>query len=285
MECYNTSMKIFYDKRQTVQSNKSFSPSAGKPALVVDAWRKKWPSLYVDIFEPVTRDDFKMVHDSIMVDAVLDCRRNNGFSNKLPEVAESLPWTTGSLVAATLYALRTGKAGVSPTSGFHHAEWNSPQGFCTFNGLMVAAVKAQEAGAARVGVLDLDAHYGNGTDNITKHLHAHDWLSHYTYGRWSVTPENAENWLRDLPEIVKGHFEGCDVVIFQAGADPHINDPLGGDLTTEQMQRRDRIVFQTLKELGVPVAWNLAGGYQPNIDDVIQIHVNTMAECLAVNGD
>jgi hypothetical protein len=33
----------------------------------------------------------------------------------------------------------------------------------------------------------------------------------------------------------------CDVLLYQAGADPHINDPLGGWLTTAQLRERDRI--------------------------------------------
>lgn len=50
------------------------------------------------------------------------------------------------------------------------------------------------------------------------------------------------------------------MVLCQAGAAPHIDDPLGGILSTAQMQARDRTVFQ---QLGAgPLVWNLAGGYQ-----------------------
>ena len=49
-------------------------------------------------------------------------------------------------------------------------------------------------------------------------------------------------------------------MLCQAGADPHIDDPLGGTLTTAQMRERDRTVFQQLGHL--PMVWNLAGGYQ-----------------------
>ena len=76
----------------------------------------------------------------------------------------------------------------------------------------------------------------------------------------------------------------CDVVLYQAGADAHIDDPLGGWLTTEQLRRRDAIVFDGLRKLGVPVAWNLAGGYQREADGsipvVIEIHTNTAREAL-----
>jgi len=49
-------------------------------------------------------------------------------------------------------------------------------------------------------------------------------------------------------------------VLYQAGADPHIDDPLGGILSSEQMSWRDRQVFEKLGHLSL--VWNLAGGYQ-----------------------
>jgi acetoin utilization deacetylase AcuC-like enzyme len=76
----------------------------------------------------------------------------------------------------------------------------------------------------------------------------------------------------------------CDVVLYQAGADPHVDDPLGGWLTTDELRRRDALVFDTLVARGVPVAWNLAGGYQRrpdgSIPDVLAIHSNTAREAI-----
>ena len=65
-------------------------------------------------------------------------------------------------------------------------------------------------------------------------------------------------------------------MLFQAGADPHIEDPLGGFLTTTELQRRDELVFQGLRARGTPVAWDLAGGYQTPLAKVVDIHVRTM---------
>jgi len=75
-------------------------------------------------------------------------------------------------------------------------------------------------------------------------------------------------------------FAGCDLLLYQAGADPHVNDPLGGWLTTEQLRERDRRVFTTCRDMRLPIAWNLAGGYQTNLRKVLDIHDNTMLECL-----
>jgi len=76
----------------------------------------------------------------------------------------------------------------------------------------------------------------------------------------------------------------CGVILYQAGADPHVDDPLGGWLTTEQLRERDRLVFENVATLGVPIAWNLAGGYQTPLRNVLDIHDNTMRECAAVFG-
>lgn len=265
-------MKVFYVPAQTAEANESFSPSASKPARVVESWQRLRIPLELVAFEPASRDTLALAHDRAYVDAVLDLQRPNGFSNVLPEVAATLPYTSGSMVAAARHAVRTGEGCASPTSGFHHAGWDHGGGYCTFNGLMVAALALRHEGLTRrVGVLDLDCHFGNGTDGIIRKLGL-NWVDHYSYGAERM--RNAEAWLAQLPEIVR-RFAGCDVLLYQAGADPHVDDPLGGDLTTAQMRRRDEIVFATLRELGIPVAWNLAGGYQTPLRKVLDLHDNT----------
>lgn len=71
------------------------------------------------------------------------------------------------------------------------------------------------------------------------------------------------------------------MLIYQAGADQHIDDPLGGFLTTEELAERDRTVFSVAKEIGIPLVWNLAGGYQTSLERVLEIHRNTMVVCMA----
>jgi hypothetical protein len=61
----------------------------------------------------------------------------------------------------------------------------------------------------------------------------------------------------------------------------HVEDPLGGFLTTKQLARRDQIVFSLAKTMGIPVVWNLAGGYQEPVYEVLKIHNATMRACIA----
>jgi len=85
-------------------------------------------------------------------------------------------------------------------------------------------------------------------------------------------------FLQQIPALVAS-MNDCDVVLYQAGADPHIDDPLGGWLTTQQLAERDRLVFESARQRGIPLAWNLAGGYQSPLRKVLDVHDNTMRAC------
>jgi acetoin utilization deacetylase AcuC-like enzyme len=268
---------------QTAEGNECFSPSAGKPSQVVQSWLNKKLPIGLIPFKPMSREAIAQVHDLAYVNGVLDCKTSNGFGNTVESVAKALPYTTGSMVAAALYSFRSGENSVSPTSGFHHAAWDHGSGFCTFEGLALSVVELLKDGAKKVGILDLDAHFGNTMDIIDR-LNLSNRVRHYTFGQHSINPQNAEEWLEKLPEIVC-MFSDCDVLLFQAGADPHIEDPLGGSLTSAQMRKRDRIVFACAKKIKVPVAWNLAGGYQSPLRKVLDIHDATIEECLATQGE
>lgn len=273
-------MKVFYTPQMTADSE-SYSPSASKPTLAVADWLAHGLGIEVVKPEPATRAQFYRAHDRAYVDGVLACRKRNGFGNCSEAVGRSLPYTSGAMIAAAREAVRSGGFACAPVSGFHHACWDHGGVFCTFNGLMVAALDLLGTGdAKRVGILDCDQHYGNGTDDIIRVLGVGD-IVHRSVG---AHRQDAEAFLRSLPGLMRGLFADCDVLLYQAGADPHIDDPLGGWMTTEELAERDRLVFGTARELSLPMAWNLAGGYQrdPNggISKVLEIHSNTMRACL-----
>ena len=100
-------MKVFYRPEQTARNAGAYSPSAGKPALVVQDWLARGLIRDTDVlgFEPVSRADLQRAHDSEFVDGVLDLRIANGFGNHDAQVAASLPYTSGSLLAAARHAL------------------------------------------------------------------------------------------------------------------------------------------------------------------------------------
>lgn len=280
-------MKVFYVPQQAAANPDSFSPSADKPRQVVADWLKRGIIKPADLvtFDPVTRTDIALAHDRRFVDLILDLEIENGFGNTDPEVAATLAWTTGSMLAAARYCVQMSAFACSPTSGFHHARYASAGGFCTFNGLMVPALKLRSENLVqRVAIIDCDVHYGDGTADIIARTGSH-WVSHHSMGRHFQDRQDVGQradrffqWLESAIEDAKR----ADLIIFQAGADPHIQDPLGGILTTPEMRRRDERVFEAAA--GRPLVWNLAGGYQTDgsgsIAPVLRLHRQTAVACL-----
>jgi acetoin utilization deacetylase AcuC-like enzyme len=273
---------VFY-RPEMVADAESFSPSAGKPRLVVEDWLERGLPIDVRTFEPVTEAELSLAHAPGYVRSILGGEVRNGFGSKSLEVARSLPYTSGAMLAAAREALRNGVVAVAPVSGFHHAQFDHAAGFCTFNGLVVTAMVLKAAGEVRrVGILDLDEHFGDGTEELIRR-HRLDYVEHFTAGAEYHDAWQAKAFLERLPSIVR-RFEGCDVMLYQAGADPHVDDPLGGWLTTTQLGVRDRQVFSLCRDLQLPVAWDLAGGYQRtaggDIGPTLAIHRQSIAECI-----
>jgi len=290
---------VFYRKEQSSEAAVSYSPSAAKPAKVVADWRARpeiAEHIQIKTFKPADNDTLCAVHDPAYVEGILSGMIANGFGNRSLELAKSLRYTVGSTVAACRHVLTAaGQPGfriaVSPTSGFHHAGYDFGGGYCTFNGLVAAAVRMKALGLVRrVLIADFDAHNGNGTENILAKLGL-DWITHITAGK---SYRAAEQALVCADLLHNPDMDNIDLVIFQAGADIHIDDPLGGLLTTEQMCQRDQQVFAGCARHEVPVVFNLAGGYQRDkngtIEPVLALHRQTIQQAIMatqgkVNGD
>jgi acetoin utilization deacetylase AcuC-like enzyme len=280
-------MKVYFSPEMSVDSG-GFSPSGSKPAQVVADWLAHDLNVEIHIFEPVIESDLCLAHDPKFVRGVLAGQISNGHGNRNPHVTESCLWTVGSMVAASRQAILDGVA-CSPTSGFHHARYDSNGAFCTFNGLIVAAEKLRAEGKVdRVGILDCDAHYGDGTQDIIDRLHLQDDIQHWTFGAHFGHRKFQQNRLlielRGALRKMKAF--GATLVLYQAGADPHVDDPLGGYMTSAQMRKRDRVVLEECKALQLAVAFNLAGGYkrdnQGTIAPVLALHRATIEEAQSV---
>ena len=271
-------MPVVYGEKMVAPS-KSYSPSSSKPQLLVNYLQSLDYPVSIQAPVELTINDLCLAHSRDYVEAVLDCRAPNGFGNRDVETAATLPYTSGSLYQAACLALERGLA-ASFSSGFHHAGYQYGGGFCTFNGLLVVARRLfQERRVGRVLILDADYHYGDGTDDIVHKLSL-EFVRHETLGRDFHRPEQAEEYLLALEQIIHSlRKDRVDLILYQAGADVHVDDPLGGLLTTAQMARRDRMVFEAARWLRIPLAWNLAGGYQRDaggsILPVLRLHEQT----------
>jgi acetoin utilization deacetylase AcuC-like enzyme len=121
----------------------------------------------------------------------------------------------------------------------------------------------------------LDAHPSDGILDIKEKLSL-DYLKVYSFGYCQIARSFPDLWLKETLRLKCFEFEGCDLVIYNAGVDSHIDDKLGGYLTTEQMTERDDTVFHIMKLLNIPVVVSLAGGYQRDdsgsIRPVLDLH-------------
>lgn len=180
--------------------------------------------------------------------------------------------SNGGVVAAALEALETGVAG-SLSSGLHHAHRDKGSGYCTFNGLAMAAGAAVASGARRVLIVDLDAHCGGGTHELiagnsaVHHLDvAVHWFDQYT-PRGGNTLDLVPAANRYLPTIRRrlDALDGSsfDLCLYNAGMDPYEGCPIGGmpGITRGVLTEREQLIFDWCRDHDVPIAFTLAGGY------------------------
>jgi len=309
---------VFYSEECCAPRGSSRSPSMQKPALAVRSWQER--GFAIDLYTPsaASLKELKAAHDRDFVDGVLCGRIDNGFGNRDVDITRSLPYTSGAMMDAARYVVNHGPGSIAcaPVSGFHHAGWSNAGGFCTFNGLMVAALSVLDTAKylgkpdLKVGILDYDMHYGDGTVDILDALGrtTRERIKHRTFGGDIMPAQShrqgndreralAAESVMEIPATLRAwKAEGVGLVLYQAGADPHVNDPLGGVLTSAQLAHRDELVFETCKELQLPVAWCLAGGYMEDkskpaediyarIRPTLDIHDNTMRACMQVYCD
>jgi acetoin utilization deacetylase AcuC-like enzyme len=222
---------------------------------------------------PVTHEALAEVHESNYVRAV-ETGEPRGLASSNGFAWDKGIWTmacatNGGAVAAALDALEHGTS-CSLSSGLHHACRTHGAAFCTFNGLVLAAKAALDAGAKNVLILDLDAHCGGGTASLIEDEPRISQIDVSVSGvdRYHST-ERARLELVDGPEYLTsiqrlldtaGRF---DLVIYNAGMDPYESCFLGGEngITWQVLADREKMVFEWADSHKSPIAFVLAGGY------------------------
>ncbi|MFO0897894.1 MAG: hypothetical protein U0836_10770 [Pirellulales bacterium] len=276
-------MRVFYSPAYVAAG---FSFETTLKASWVAASLDAEPIAGVELVEPnpLARDQLLAVHDAHYVRAI-----ETGEPRELAE-SQSFAWdaalwpamlaSNGGAVAAALAALEDGVAG-SLSSGLHHAKRSSGDGFCTFNGLVLAARAALAAGAGSVLILDLDAHCGGGTASLigdepritqfdvsTSHF---DQYRDTAQARLAMVDSAAQymDCVRRALDDANALGVAYDLCLYNAGMDPYEGCPVGGlpRIDREMLAERERRVFAWCAERRLPVAFVLAGGYLgPRLD-------------------
>ena len=218
--------------------------------------------------EPLLPRSLARVHSAAYVHGVTSLMTANGFGNTRADVLKQIMAANSCYVSAARAALVAGIA-FAPVSGFHHAGYDMGWGFCTFNGLMVAAAELIHYGHVDdVLILDFDGHYGDGTAGIIDRVGLEKVVINKTRGHPFDEPYHA------LMSALRAIDRNPGLVMLQAGADSCDIDPYGaGYFTRDQWIERDKLIFEACKKNETPVVWNLAGGYAGK--DTIDLHYQT----------
>ena len=201
-------------------------------------------------------------------------------------------------VAAAVMAMKSSLNGVSSTAMSlirppgHHATPQEAMGFCYFNSIAVAILKAQrELGAQRVAVLDFDVHHGNGTQDI---LIGRKDVSFFSLHQSPCYPgtglrseQNCANYPlppRTDPADYRAAFSDAlekikafkpDLLGVSAGFDAFKEDPLSDQL----LDLEDFEWFgKSITALGIPTFHVLEGGYSDRLPEVVGTYLKGISQ-------
>ena len=267
--------------------------------------------------EPAAWDDLALVHTG----DYLQKTRDGGFRAselallELPwsrEVAEGFRLMAGGTIAAARLAVEArrrpkggpvgGDAGAPRLDaaanlggGFHHAFPSHGEGFCLYNDVAVAVRVLQRDGViSRAAVVDVDVHQGNGTAFIFEgDASVFTFSIHQEHNYPHVKPRGSldvglpdgtgdREYLHALERALPVVFASRpDLIVYVAGADPYVDDQLGGlCLTYEGLRGRDFLVLSSARDAGVPAVIVFAGGYARRVEDTAAIHIATLEEAV-----
>jgi acetoin utilization deacetylase AcuC-like enzyme len=208
----------------------------------------------------------------------------------------------GAAVDAVL-AGEVGNAFCATRPPGHHAETETPMGFCLFGTIAIAARRALDLhGLARVAVLDFDVHHGNGTQDLlwrearalfvsshqmplwpgTGDVHetgAHDNVMNVPLAPGTAGPAFRRAWEeRVFPALMEFAPE---LVLVSAGFDGHADDPLANLRLTEDdfAWITGRICDVAEATAGGRVVSTLEGGYDLGaLSASVAAHVEVLME-------
>lgn len=192
----------------------------------------------------------------------------------------------GTILTADL-ALRQGLA-CNTAGGTHHAFPAYGSGFCIFNDLAIAARRMQTLGLTQtLLIVDLDVHQGDGTALIFEDDPGVFTFSMHCAANFPGTKQRSdldvplaagmedEEYLQTLAHYLPDLLSQVrpDLVLYDAGVDPHLGDRLGKlALTDTGLFRREMQVLSTCVAQGYPVACVIGGGYADDMEGLVYRH-------------
>ncbi len=185
----------------------------------------------------------------------------------------------------------TKKLGFNIAGGTHHAFADRGEGFCLLNDQVIAANDLlANYGIQKILIIDLDVHQGNGTAAMLQNEERVFTFSMHGRNNYPLQKERSnldvelEDGIQDKVylHLLSEHLDHIlnsftpDFVFYQCGVDILASDKLGKlGISLKGCQERDRIVFDTVRQLNVPIICTMGGGYSPQIKDIVEAHAQT----------
>jgi len=280
---------------------------------VFESLKKDDPSLSYFPFEKIpsiTRDDLLLAHNKDFVDRLygsyaeleremLSCYElvdENGHYHRYNPKKAKKDFTRAFDVVLKQVGLTYACASEALKNGFsyflgggmHHAMSFGGRGFCLVNDIVIALRKLQNENKIQTAwVIDVDAHKGDGTSEITKADRSIITLSLHMKEGWPLDSGSVRDpWfipcnidvgidvgeestylekLQAALNELEANYPKADIAIVVDGADPFEADELESTeklkLSKEQLLERDKLIYEFLKSRNIPQAYVMAGGY------------------------
>jgi acetoin utilization deacetylase AcuC-like enzyme len=257
----------------------------------------------LELSSQASRSDLARAHTHAYIDAFLagalpaEAMRRIGIPWSEHLVARTLA-TIGGAVASMRAAFAQGFC-AQLSGGTHHAHADFGAGYCVFNDHAIAALTAIAEGmAARVAIVDLDVHQGDGnaailSGNPAVFVFSMHGEKNFPFRKVASTldialPDGTADaaYLRALHEALEAVIAfRPELVLYQAGVDPLAQDRLGRlALTYEGLAARDLLVFTTFAKAGIPLSLGIGGGYCNPISLSVAAYANSFATAKSVYG-
>jgi acetoin utilization deacetylase AcuC-like enzyme len=210
---------------------------------------------------PIVRPDRAAEEDVLLVhtaSALRDVKTDD-------QLYDTALFALGGVIKASEFAMEGVPAFAAVRPPGHHASPGSFWGFCFFNHVAIAIERLlRKRRITRALILDIDLHFGDGTDN------------HFVNRREVTVANIQENFRESFLRAVKRALASneYDIVAVSAGFDRHVLD-WGGTLTTEDYFTIGRLVRDFAEE-------NCEGRYFAALEGGYNIDVlgeNALALC------
>jgi acetoin utilization deacetylase AcuC-like enzyme len=280
-----TPQSVFYSP-DYIASEYAFDTTRKSGALAAELERDG-PVVVVDpsLFAGRARELIDQLHAPEYVLAVCtgapsDLAESQGFAwdPKLPQMA--IAHSAGLVAAVDEVMTSISRVSGSLSSGLHHARRDRGAGYCTFNGLAVAATAALDQGAERILILDFDAHCGGGTRSMTSSVEVVQIdVSTVMFDGWqpsavhdSLTHSGPDTYVDDIAAALRraSHAGPFDLVLYNAGM-----DPANSGVSPADLSRREQMVAEWAAGQEQRLVYALAGGYTGggiDMEDLVALH-------------